>query len=224
MSASNCSTTPPHTEYCCCGLVSDESAKAFLDAKAPKSRFRGSLDVPLNLEGWKAAINAGFHLRECGDFKLIVHDWQQRTRDTAKCVKLFFPGAELAQHGVHSQQLGWLEGRKVTEDSLNIMKHYISNPSLIPHPGCEGNLPPQSFYEWINEWFWTYDQLKRYAEEEKCRTLIVTHNRNIQAILSRKGNWVDFKRFDVHGPKPCEAVEISQYLTLLRHGDTDWGT
>ena len=187
------------------------------------SRFRGSIDVALNEAGWIAAIKAGFRLRDCG-FKLIVHDWQQRTLNTAKCIQLFHETSELAQHSVHSQQLGWLEGRRVTPDSLNVMKHYVSQPNLIPHPGCEGSLPPQSFYEWLNEWFWIYDNLKRDAETGKYRTLIVTHNRNIAAISARVGKWVDFKAFDAPGPRPCEVVECSDYLSMIRHGDTDWGT
>ena len=188
-----------------------------------ESRFRGSLDVPLNGAGWHEAIEAGIRLSSC-DFKLIVHDYQQRTINTAKCIQLFQPEAEMHAHDVHSQRLGWLEGKVVNEGTLNEMRHYISHPNVIPHIGYEGQRAPQSFKEWLNEWFWLYDNLKRVAERDHYRTLIVTHNRNIQAVLARAKNWIDFEAFDAPGPKPCEIVEISEYMTPLRHGSTDWGT
>jgi hypothetical protein len=181
------------------------------------------LDIPLNLEGWKAAIEVGFRLKDCG-FKLIIHDYQQRTINTAKCIQLFQPEAKMHAHSVHSQRLGWLEGKIVNEGTLNEMRHYISHPHVIPHIGYEGQKAPQSFFEWLNGWFWVFDNLKRYAEAEKLRTLVVTHNRNMAAISARSGNWVDFKAFDCPGPQPCGIVEISEYLTLLRHGSTDFGT
>jgi broad specificity phosphatase PhoE len=187
------------------------------------SRFRGSIDVPLNRDGWVAAIKAGYRLKNQA-FELIVHDWQQRTINTAKAIQLFHPNAILAKHDVHSQQLGWLEGEEVTEDSLAFMEHYIKNPYKIPGPGYRSEREPQSFGSWLNEWFRLYYHLKRYAEQNRCKTLIVTHNRNIQALLSREGDWINEEAFDVSGPKPCEIVHISHYLSTIRHGDTSWGT
>jgi broad specificity phosphatase PhoE len=187
------------------------------------SRFRGSINVPLNEYGWVAAIKAGFALRN-EPIRLIVHDYQQRTINTAKAIQLFHPDALLAQHDVYSQRLGWLEGEEVTKDSLAFMQHYIKNPYKIPGPGIRSEREPQSFGGWLNDWFWTFDQLKRHAEQNLCKTLIVTHNRNIQAILAREGDWINEEAFDVPGPKPCEIAHFGDYLSTIRHGDTDWGT
>ena len=196
----------------------------YFPEKAPKSRFRGSIDVPLNEEGWVAAIKAGFALKDAA-FNLIVHDHQQRTINTAKCIQLFHSESKMEYHeAAHSQRLGWLEGKDVTEDTLHFMRHYIRNRYKIPEDGYLQEKAPQSFAGWLNDWFWTYDNLKRYAEQERLKTLIVTHNRNIQAVLCRNRDWIDEEEFDNPGPRPCEIVHASEYLVLIRHGDTDWGT
>ena len=187
------------------------------------SRFRGSIDCPLNEAGWVAAIKAGFTLRHA-PIRLIVHDYQQRTLNTAKCIQLFHETAVLAQHEVHSQRMGWLEGEEVTSTTLDCMRYYIRNPDVIPGPGYYSEKAPQSFKNWLYEWFWVYDNVKRRAEQEHEHTVIVTHNRNIMAVLSREGDWIDEAKFDAPGPRSCEIVQVGQFTTLVRHGDTDFGT
>jgi hypothetical protein len=105
-----------------------------------------------------------------------------------------------------------------------MMRYYISHPDVIPHPSFSGSQVPQGFGEWLREWFFTFNSLKEWSEREKKLIVVVTHNRNIQAILSKRGNWIDFEKFDQPGPRPCEIVDTSEHLVLLRHGSTDWGT
>lgn len=183
------------------------------------SRFRGSIDVPLTRQGYHDALDAGFALPRVD---VIIHDWQQRTRETARCIQIAHPLAKMEQQHVTSQRIGWLEGKTVNSSTLSDMKFYVDNPSVVPIPG-KGE-PPQCFAEWLREWFILLDQIREEAESRKKHYVIVTHNRNLQAVMSRDGMSIDKNRFDNPGPDPCEIVYISDYLSAVRHGETDWGT
>ncbi len=187
------------------------------------SRFRGSIDVPLTRAGYHHALDVGFDIAHVD---VIVHDWQKRTTDTARCIKVAHPMALLEIQPVSSQRLGWIEGMEVNEETLTIMRSLVQNENEIPGCGMHSGsrLDPQCFSDWLRQWFWTFDDLNRWAWDREQYTLIVTHNRNIQALLSREYDTVNHQDFDVPGPEPCEIVHCSKYVSVIRHAETDWGT
>jgi broad specificity phosphatase PhoE len=180
------------------------------------SRFRGSIDVPLTRQGYHDALDVGFRLPTVD---VLIHDWQQRTRETARCIQIAHPLARMEQQHVTSQRLGWLEGETINNATLMCMRYYIDNPSEVPSPG-----EAQCFGEWLREWFILLDQIRDEAENKKKHYVIVTHNRNLQAVRSREGMSIDKSKFDDPGPAPCEILFISRYLSAIRHAETDWGT
>jgi broad specificity phosphatase PhoE len=186
------------------------------------SRFRGSIDVPLTRKGYCDAVDLGFAFQRVD---VICHDWQQRTIDTARCLKIAHPNARSEIHPVTSQRLGFLEGQEVNEETLKTMQYFVDHPGEVPAEGLNPlSREPQSFSEWLREWFWIFDDLKRAAEYREARTIIVTHNRNIQALIAREGNNINKKLFDAVGPKPCEIYHFGEYLSTVRHAETSWGT
>jgi broad specificity phosphatase PhoE len=111
----------------------------------------------------------------------------------------------------------------------------ISNAQLL----VATDIPPtggERFSEWVEDWE-TFIDVMNYSYP-KDRVAVVTHNRNIQYLYSRRScGCFSPKLYDVAGPgflsvhyykdgyiAPWSERSFPPGLYLIRHGETAWGT
>jgi len=184
------------------------------------SKFRGSIDVPLTDKGYHQMLETALWLRQSFDRVEIYHDWQERTRHSAEILAAVFERPNMCSCDVASQRLGWLEGKEVNEETLEYMRFLVANPHKVPE-ATEDCKSPQSFCGWLSAWFKTLDEIEA---DQIDHAIIVTHNRNIQAAICREGDWINEANFDCLGPRPAAATFYRPNITLVRHGETSFGT
>lgn len=183
-------------------------------------RWRGYCDVPATIEGLEQAAALGKRLH----LDLIYYDRLSRCADTAEALR---PMVRAEVFGPRPWRMGpEFEGQEITEESLRRAQHLVCNPDLVP-PGGE------PFRNWYTDWTNWIDSLK----DGGLRVGVVTHNRNIQALYSRRGGVFDPAAYDCVGPDPLsvhrfsgEAVTpwdggpVTPGIYLIRHAPTLFGT
>lgn len=185
-------------------------------------RWRGTIDVDPTYEGLVKAWKLGDKLH----FDAIYHDHLSRCDLTASAMR---PRVMFEAEEAGPWNMGNLfEGREITEDSLKLASHYVTNPHVCP-PGGE---PFQVYYErWMG---WLRDLRVGFATVG-----IVTHNRNIQTVYAQQYGKFKYQMYDCHGPEflsvhyydrsanriaPWGGNSIPRGIYLIRHCDTSWGT
>ncbi len=120
----------------------------------------------------------------------------------------------------------FFEGREITEHNIDIAQTFVENPHVSPLGG-------ESFGRWLTNWMQWLTTLNPYL-----RIAVVTHNRNIQALLSFQGNTFVPKLYNVPGPDFLDIYYtnfsglIDEWnsrdnppgIYLIRHVETEWGT
>lgn len=185
-------------------------------------RWRGMKDVPLTYNGIASSIRLGADL----ELDAIYHDRLERCRDTAE---LMIPNVTFPADGPLPWDMGHLfEGQEINEESIELARHYVQNPDVLP-PGGE------KFLDWSLRWyFWIRNLRFGFASVG-----VVTHNRNIQYLYAIQHGSFKYHMYDCHGPDFCSVhvydqrhgwiepwggKNVPRGLYLIRHGETSYGT
>jgi len=178
--------------------------------------------VPLTKAGVFHAKATATALNKAGKLDLVYHDWLSRDRDTARIICPITSETR----GPRPWKMGKLfEGNPITAEGIRWAQWFVENPWVAPDFGGE----PWS--KWYDEWMAFLKSLPLDG-----RVGVVTHNRNIQAVLATHGGRFIPDEYNCDGPNFCwvyhydgDAAErwvgepLKNGVYLVRHGETSYG-
>lgn len=169
--------------------------------------LRGMLDVPLTREGRKAARAVGRHFKGEGeDVRFIGHTGRKRSIDTANEIGDVLGIEPQRVPGLHSLNLGGLQGKKLTGEVKKQLTHMMQHPEEVPSGG-------ESYGDWLREFCETLTKgLDKYKAWKSGCALWVCHGKNCYAARYLLG---DGNKIQITGPPMPGSV-----LAIRRDGST----
>jgi broad specificity phosphatase PhoE len=183
-------------------------------------RWRGYVDVPITSGGKVKTERLGHRLR----LDIVYHDALSRCRDTAN---LLHPTTTVETDGPRPWRMGpQFEGRPITPEGIRHAQFLAVHPDMCPIHG-------EPFGTWYEHWTKWIDQL----DSNGLRVGVITHNRNIQALYSRRDGEFDPELYNRVGPGPLsvhtfsggivapwDELSVPPGVYLVRHAETSFGT
>jgi broad specificity phosphatase PhoE len=186
-------------------------------------RWRGEIDVPLTEAGHEQAESLDAAIERAGGFDVVYHDWLSRSRETAQTIC----DTCVETHGPRPWRMGPnFEGWPITDWNLRWAEWYVRHPGVEPPAG-------ESWGHWYRGWM---DWLATFKDTDHI-VGVVTHNRNIQAVIASPNGQFNEPLYNVVGPDYCtvyrwDGRQATRWLGerlqpgvyLIRHGETEFGT
>jgi len=186
-----------------------------------KDLIRGQLDVPLDQEGERQAVDLAKRLAAFQVTHIYTSDLK-RTADTARAVAAKQPAyiKVTSVPDLESWGLGDLEGKPTTGPNVAKIKDWVLHPDKTP-PGGGG----ESFNQYTDRLVRFYERVLTNARPGDV-IVLMEHARGIQLLES----WVEagqnkaqmIKRFSAELAKEPDTVRPGGYVILTQQPDHSW--
>jgi len=179
-------------------LILVRHGHTYLDEGGENKRLRGCLDVPLDEQGMREAVETAQRVSRHPVEKVFSSDLR-RARHLAELIKEHTDAPIIATTELRPWDLGVFAGQKIS-DVLPFLEVLNQHPELAAPSG-------ESFYHFYGRYSHRLTKLMTLAEDSSSCIVAVTHHRNLLATPTII-NHGDRDRIPVSGTAKAETLFV----------------